>query len=73
MLIKGEERNRSKWKIGVVEHPIQGRDGVIRVTPQRAGRTHIEKPLTCNRPERRRGETLSTNAKEFQPRRARSR
>ena len=30
MLIKGEERNRGKWKIGVVEHLIQGRNGVIR-------------------------------------------
>ena len=78
MLIKGEERNRSKWKIGVVERPIQGRDGVIRGAQLKAGKTHIEKPLqllyplelTCNRPERRRGETLSNDAREFQPRRA---
>ena len=78
MLIKVEERNRSKWKNGVVEHPIQGRDGVIRGALQRAGKTHIEKPLqllyplelTCNRPERRSGETLSNDAREFQPRRA---
>ena len=78
MLIKGEERNRSKWKIGVVERPIQGRDGVIRGVQQRAGKTYIEKPLqllyplelTSSRPERRRGETLSTDARELQPRRA---
>ncbi|XP_066029645.1 uncharacterized protein [Pocillopora verrucosa] len=29
MLIKGEECNRGKWKIGVVEHLIRGRNGVI--------------------------------------------
>ena len=77
MLIKGKERNRSKWKIGMVEQG-RGRDGVIRGAKQRAGKTHIERPLqllyphelTCSRPEQRRGETLSTDAREFQPRRA---
>ena len=44
----------------------------------RAEKTHTERPLqllyplelTWNRPERRRGETLRANAREFQPRRA---
>ena len=44
----------------------------------RAEKTLIERPLqllyplelTCNRPERRRGETLRADAREFQPRRA---
>ena len=78
MLIEGEERNRSKWKIGVVEHLIQGRDGVIRGAQLRAGKTERERPLqllfplelTCDRPERRRGETLRADAREFQPRTA---
>ena len=30
MPIKGEGRNRGKWKIGVVERLIQGRDRMIR-------------------------------------------
>ena len=28
VLVKSEERNRSKWKLGVVDTPIEGRDGV---------------------------------------------
>ena len=28
VLVKSEERNRGKWKLGVVDTPIEGRDGV---------------------------------------------
>ena len=78
MPIKGKEGNGGKWKIGAVERLIQGLDGVIRGAQLKAGKTLIERPLqllyplelTCNRPERRRGETLSNDAREFQPRRA---
>ena len=80
MPIKGKERNGSKWKIGVVERLIQGQDGVIREAQLKAGKTHTERPLqllyplelTCNRPERTRGETLRDDVREFQPRRAAS-
>ena len=80
MPIKGKERNGSKWKIGVVERLIQGQDGVIRGAQLKAGKTLIERPLqllyplqlTCNRPERTRGETLRADAREFQQRRAAS-
>ena len=73
MLIKGEECNRGKWKIGVVEHLIRGRNGVIRGAQLSAGKTHIERPLqllyplelTCSRPEQRRGETQGADAREF--------
>ena len=30
VLVKSEERNGGKWKLGVLEMPIEGRDGVIR-------------------------------------------
>ena len=78
--IKGKERNRSKWKIGVVERLIQGQDGVIRGAQLKAGKTLMKRPLqllyplelTCDRPERTRGETLRADAREFQPRRAAS-
>ena len=80
MPIKGKERNGSKWKIGVVERLIQGQDGVIRGAQLKAGKTLIERPLqllyplelTCDSPERTRGETLRADAREFQPRRAAS-
>ena len=73
MLIKGEECNRGKWKIGVVEHLIRGRNGVITGAQLSAGKTHIERllqllyplKLTCSRPEQRRGETLVADAREF--------
>ena len=78
MPIKGEGRNRGKWKIGVEERLIQGRYRMIRGAQLKAGKTLIEIPLqllyplelTCNRPERRRGETLRADAREFQPRTA---
>ena len=28
VLVKSEERNRGKWKLGVVDTPIEGRDGI---------------------------------------------
>ena len=31
VIIKSEQKNRGKWKIGVVDNLIQGRDGVVRV------------------------------------------
>ena len=76
MPIKGEGRNRGKWKIGVEERLIQGRDRMIRGAQLKAGKILIEIPLqllyplelTCNRPERKREETLRANAREFQPR-----
>ena len=30
VLIKGDERNRGQWKIGVVVKLIEGRDGIVR-------------------------------------------
>lgn len=34
VLVKSEERNRGKWKLGVVDTPIEGRDGVRASTAQ---------------------------------------
>ena len=73
MLIKGEECNRVKWRIGMVEHLILGRNGVIRGAQLSAGKTHIERPLqllyplefTFSRPQQRRGETLGADARDF--------
>ena len=45
MLVKSEERNRSKWKLGVVDTPIEGRDGVVRDVRLRSGKSFIERPI----------------------------
>ena len=34
VLVKSEERNRGKWKLGVVDTPIEGRDGIRASTAQ---------------------------------------
>jgi hypothetical protein len=45
VLIKGDERNRDKWKFGIIESFIVGRDGVIRGARLRAGKSHIERAM----------------------------
>jgi hypothetical protein len=45
VLIKGDERNRGKWKIGIIESFIVGRDGVIRGARLRAEKSHIERAM----------------------------
>ena len=78
VLIKGEERNRGRWRLSIVEQLIQGRDGVVRGARLRAGKSYLERPvqhsypleLSCDRHIEERGVTLSAQAPEFQPRRA---
>ena len=31
VLVESEEHNRDKWKLGVLDTPIDGSDGVVRV------------------------------------------
>ena len=45
VLIKADERNRGKWKIGIIESFVVGRDGVIRGAWLRAGKSHIERAM----------------------------
>ena len=45
MIIKGDEKNRSKWKIGIVTDLIIGRDGLVRGARLRAGRDHLERAV----------------------------
>lgn len=39
VIIRADERNRSKWKLGIVEDLIAARDGVVRVAKLRASKT----------------------------------
>ena len=72
VLIKGEERNRGKWKLGVVDTPIPGRDGVVRAVRLKAGKSFLERPiqhlypleLTCDMSAKR-GTPLNAKAQVF--------
>ena len=37
-IIKDEERNRNKWKIGIEEGLISGREGTVRAAKLQAGK-----------------------------------
>lgn len=39
VIIKGDEKNRGLWKLGIVEELITGRDGVTREARLRAGKS----------------------------------
>ena len=45
VFINGEERNCGKWKLGIVEDLITGRDGLVRPATLRAGKSHLERPV----------------------------
>ena len=76
VLIKGEERNRGKWNIGIVEEMIIGRDGIVRVVKLRAGKSHLEQPiqhlylleLEHEARKENRDTKLNAGAHEFRPR-----
>ena len=45
LLIKLEDKNRGKWRIGVVTDLIKGRDGVVRAAKLRVGTSCIERAV----------------------------
>ena len=45
LLIKSEDENRGKWRIGVVTDLIKGRDGVVRAAKLRVGTSCIERAV----------------------------
>ena len=83
-LIKGNERNREKWNVVVVEQLVEGIDGVIRVAKLRTKKTKIERAIQLLYPLELSSDVdaqcmdvdaqckdvpLVLNAKEFKPRR----
>lgn len=44
-LIKGEEKNRGKWKIGVVDKLIPGRDRIVRAVRLRTEKIYLKRPI----------------------------
>ena len=45
VLIKGEEKNRGHWKIGIVNHLYSGKDNIIRVAQLRIGKKLTDRPI----------------------------
>lgn len=45
IIIKDENKDRYKWRFGIVEEPIVGRDGIVRAVRLRAGRKHLERAV----------------------------
>ncbi|KAK3727323.1 hypothetical protein QZH41_006278 [Actinostola sp. cb2023] len=58
VIVKSDEKNRGRWKLGVVEQLITGRDGIVRGAKIRVGKRHLERAvqhlypleLSCDRP-----------------------
>ena len=77
VIIKDEERNRNKWKIGIVEDLISGRDGIVRAAKLRAGKGTLERAvqhlypleLSCDRENVQAPLQLNPEAPTFRPRR----
>ena len=76
VLIKDDEKNRCKWKIGIVDKLIPGRDEIVRAVRLRAGKSYLERPiqflypmeLHCEAKKPNQGE-LNPEAREFRPKR----
>ena len=45
VIIKGDEKDRNQWKLGIVEKVLTGKDGVVRAVRLRAGRNQLERPI----------------------------
>eukprot|EP00112_Aurelia_sp_Birch-Aquarium-sp1_P001131 Seg1117.2 transcript_id=Seg1117.2/GoldUCD/mRNA.D3Y31 product="hypothetical protein" protein_id=Seg1117.2/GoldUCD/D3Y31 len=77
MLIKGEEKNRGQWRIGIIQQLITGRDGIVRGAKLRAGKSTLERAvqhlypleLQCDDATVTRTTELNADAREFRPRR----
>ena len=76
-IIKDDNKDRNKWKLGIVEELIAGRDGVVRAVRLRAGKSYLERavqqlyPLELSRDKFREAPRppLNPNASVFRPRR----
>ena len=77
VLIKGEEKNRGCWSIGIVKELIKGTDGVIRAARLKAKKSILERAvqqlhpleLSCDKEMERVKDVLDPKAREFRPKR----
>ena len=76
-LIKDDNKDRNKWKLGIVEEHIVGRDGVVRAVKLRAGKSSLERALqqlyplelSCDKSTEAENPPLNPEALAFRPRR----
>ena len=45
VLIKGDNKHRGKWNIGIAEELYEGKDNVIRAVKRRSRKTYTERPI----------------------------
>ena len=45
IVIKGDERNKGKWKIGIIERLYPERGGIVRAVTVRCGNNQIERAV----------------------------
>ena len=77
VLIRGDEPNRGKWKIGIVESLIVGNDGVMRAATLRCGKYTLQRAvqqlypleLSCDTKKEVDSTVLNADAREFRPKR----
>ena len=77
VIIKDDDRNRNKWKLGIIEELIAGRDGIVRVAKLRTGKATLERAiqqlypleLKCDRAAVESSVQLNPGAPAFRPRR----
>ena len=77
VIIKDDDHNQNKWKLGIIEDLIAGRDGIVRVAKLRAGKATLERAiqqlnpleLSCDRAAVESSVQLNPGAPAFRPRR----
>ena len=78
MLIKGDDKHRGHWKMGVVQKLVKGKDGIIRGVKLKTSTGILERPLQLLYPmelnvsseprAEKAKEKLNPEAGEFKPR-----
>ena len=77
VIIKDDDRNRNKWKLGIIEDLIAGRDGIVRVPRLQTGKATLGRAiqqlypleLTCDRAAIENSAQLNPGASTFRPQR----
>ena len=75
VLIKSEDRNRGRWRMGIVKELMPGRDGVVRAIKLRARKNYLERAvqhlylleLSCNRTVKATEATLNAQVPALRP------